>query len=104
MPTVLVVRRARVRRSSGWTGGYGDRVATAATPPDLARLAERWHRAPRRWGLPLHAVCSYFAMFPPQLAHVFIRWLTQPKETVYDPSAAGHVGAATNEGTWRQDS
>lgn len=49
--------------------------------PDL------WHSAPRRWGHPLHSLCSYFAMFPPQLASVFIRWLTQPGDAVYDPFA-----------------
>lgn len=44
-----------------------------------------WRSAPRRWGHPLHSLCSYFAMFPPQLAHFFIDWLTKPGETVYDP-------------------
>jgi hypothetical protein len=46
-----------------------------------------WQTAPRRWGHPLHSICSYFAMFPPQLASVFIRWLTQPGDVVYDPFA-----------------
>lgn len=32
-------------------------------------------------------------MFPPQLAHVFVRWLTQPGDTVYDPFCGrGTVG------------
>lgn len=56
-------------------------------PADLSSLPELWHRAPRRWGHGLHSLCSYFAMFPPQLAHVFIEWLTQPGERVYDPFA-----------------
>ena len=56
-------------------------------PPDLGGLAKRWHRAPRRWGHPLHSLCSYFAMFPPQVPHVFIRWLTKPGDVVYDPFA-----------------
>lgn len=30
-------------------------------------------------------MCSYMAMFPPSVPHVFIRWLTKPGETVYDP-------------------
>lgn len=65
---------------------------TAATP-NLARVPDRWHRAPRRWGHPLHAVCSYFAMFPPQLAHVLVRWLSEPGQTVYDPFCGrGTVG------------
>ncbi|THA71819.1 hypothetical protein E6P78_04315 [Streptomyces sp. A0958] len=48
-------------------------------------LPLQWRSAPRRWGHPLHSLCSYFAMFPPQLAHFFIDWLTQPGESVYDP-------------------
>ena len=53
--------------------------------PVLALLPQRWRRAPRRWGHPLHSLCSYFAMFPPQLPNVFIRWLTTPGDVVYDP-------------------
>lgn len=53
--------------------------------PSLQHLPERWRRAPRRWGHPLHSICSYFAMFPPQLPNVFIRWLTEPGDVVYDP-------------------
>lgn len=56
-------------------------------PPSLAGLSKRWRRAPRRWGHPLHSLCSYFAMFPPQVPHVFIRWLTKPGDVVYDPFA-----------------
>jgi DNA methylase len=68
-------------------------MTVAVAPPNLRRLPERWRRAPRRWGHPLHAVCSYFAMFPPQLAHVFVRWLTEPDEVIYDPfSGRGTVG------------
>jgi hypothetical protein len=53
----------------------------------IGELNKRWRRAPRRWGHPLHSLCSYFAMFPPQVPHVFIRWLTQPGDVVYDPFA-----------------
>ena len=53
----------------------------------LTALPLLWREAPRRWGHPLHSVCSYFAMFPPQLASVFIRWLTRPGDAVYDPFA-----------------
>ena len=35
----------------------------------------------------MHSLCSYFAMFPPQIPHVFIRWLTEPGDIVYDPFA-----------------
>ena len=56
-------------------------------PPDLKGLSNRWRRAPRRWGHHLHSLCSYFAMFPPQVPHVFIRWLTEPGDVVYDPFA-----------------
>ena len=36
-------------------------------------------------GTPTWPICSYFAMFPPQIAYVFIQWLTQPGDVVYDP-------------------
>src|SRR5207302_3171330 len=43
------------------------------------------HVAPRRWGHRLHSLCSYMAMFPPAIPHLFIQWLTEPGDTVYDP-------------------
>src|SRR5688572_33385007 len=55
------------------------------TTSDLARMPRMWHSAPRRWGHRLHSLCSYMAMFPPSLPHVFIRWLTKPGDVVYDP-------------------
>ncbi len=30
-------------------------------------------------------MCSYMAMFPPTVPHVFIQWLTEPGDVVYDP-------------------
>lgn len=30
-------------------------------------------------------MCSYMAMFPPTIPHVFINWLTDPGDAVYDP-------------------
>lgn len=57
----------------------------SGAPPALRRLPERWRRAPRHWGHPLHGLCSYFAMFPPQIPQLFIRWLTVPGNRVYDP-------------------
>ncbi len=53
----------------------------------LDDLPDAWREAPRRWGHPLHGLCSYFAMFPPQMATVFIRWLTDPGDAVFDPFA-----------------
>ncbi len=44
-----------------------------------------WRAAPRRWGHPWHSMCSYMAMFPPSIPHVFIKWLTDPDDVVYDP-------------------
>ena len=65
-------------------------------PPEAAslkHLPERWHRAPRRWGHQLHSLCSYMAMYPPTIPHVFIRWLTDPGDVVYDPfSGRGTTG------------
>lgn len=52
---------------------------------DGRSIPELWRAAPRRWGHPLHSLCSYFAMFPPQMAAVWIRWLTNPGDVVYDP-------------------
>lgn len=56
-------------------------------PPSLVGLPDRWRRAPRRWGHPLHSMCSYMAMFPPTIPHVFIKWLTDPGDLVADPFA-----------------
>ncbi len=55
--------------------------------PELDRLPRIWHAAPRRWGHRLHSMCSYMAMFPPSLPHVFIQWLSKPGDVVYDPFA-----------------
>ncbi len=33
----------------------------------------------------MHSMCSYMAMFPPTIPHVFTRWLTSPGDVVYDP-------------------
>jgi hypothetical protein len=52
---------------------------TAADAPTL------WRNAPSRWGHPLHSLCSYMAMFPPSIPHVFIKWLTEEGDCVYDP-------------------
>ncbi len=51
----------------------------------LDAIALHWRRAPRRWGHPLHSLCSYFAMFPPHVPRVFIEWLTRSGDVVYDP-------------------
>ncbi|MHB0980496.1 MAG: hypothetical protein ACYC5Q_10595 [Thermoleophilia bacterium] len=51
----------------------------------LDALARHWHGAPRRWGHPLHSLCSYFAMFPPHIPRVFVEWLTVSGDVVYDP-------------------
>ena len=51
----------------------------------LSAMPRYWHAAPRRWGHRLHSMCSYMAMFPPTVPHVFIQWLTEPDDVVYDP-------------------
>src|SRR6267154_1889824 len=48
-------------------------------------IHDLWRAAPRRWGHRWHSMCSYMAMFPPSIPHVFIRWLTSPGDVVYDP-------------------
>jgi hypothetical protein len=50
-------------------------------------LVASWRSAPRRWGHRFHSMCSYMAMFPPSIPHVFIDWLTAPGDVVYDPFA-----------------
>lgn len=60
-----------------------ERVASPRS--QLDELALEWRSAPRRWGHPLHSLCSYFAMFPPHIPRVFIEWLTRPRDVVYDP-------------------
>lgn len=60
-----------------------ERMAIRASRLD--GLARHWRNAPRRWGHPLHSLCSYFAMFPPHIPRVFIEWLTKPGDVVYDP-------------------
>ena len=66
-------------------GEDGGGMEHRGTDSGIRSLPSRWRRAPRRWGHPLHSLCSYFAMFPPQLPSVFIRWLTEPGDHVYDP-------------------
>lgn len=60
-------------------------MAPQSDPRLVETLPDIWHRAPRRWGHSRHAMCSYMAMFPPTIPHVFVRWLTAPGEVVYDP-------------------
>ena len=51
----------------------------------FSNIQSKWHTAPPRWGHKWHSMCSYMAMFPPTIPHVFVRWLTSPGDTVYDP-------------------
>lgn len=61
----------------------GKRSVVARSP--IPNVADLWRSAPRRWGHRWHSMCSYMAMFPPAMPHVFIRWLTAPGDVVYDP-------------------
>jgi len=38
-----------------------------------------------RWAAPQHYMCSYMAMFPPELPHYFIERFTKPGDRVLDP-------------------
>jgi DNA modification methylase len=40
---------------------------------------------PKRWGHPLHSMCSYLAMFPPALPRYFIEQCSRPGDLVLDP-------------------
>lgn len=52
---------------------------------EFAAVPQLWRQPPRMWGHPVHRLCSYFAMFPPQLARVLVEWLSEPEDIVYDP-------------------
>jgi hypothetical protein len=47
--------------------------------------ASIWQNQKGRWAAPQHYMCSYMAMFPPELPHYFIERFTQPGDTVLDP-------------------
>jgi len=44
-----------------------------------------WQSQKGRWAAPQHYMCSYMAMFPPELPHYFIERFTKPGDTVLDP-------------------
>ena len=69
------------------TKGHAQRsvFTKLSKPKTLGELPRIWRAAPRRWGHPLHGLCSYMAMFPPSIPHTFVRWLTEPGDVVYDP-------------------
>tara|TARA_B100000902_G_scaffold61352_1_gene68394 strand:+ start:357 stop:1790 length:1434 start_codon:yes stop_codon:yes gene_type:complete len=47
--------------------------------------ASIWQDQKGRWAAPQHYMCSYMAMFPPELPHYFIERFTKPGDTVLDP-------------------
>jgi len=47
--------------------------------------ASVWQNQKGRWAAPQHYMCSYMAMFPPELPHYFIERFTNPGDTVLDP-------------------
>ena len=61
------------------------------TPPSTAPSqwsgidAVHWQSNGGRWAAPIHYMCSYMAMFPPELPHYFIEKFTQKGDTVLDP-------------------
>ena len=62
-----------------------------STPPVDAPLywadirAEHWQSNGGRWAAPMHYMCSYMAMFPPELPHYFIERFTKKGDRVLDP-------------------
>ncbi|HHW26359.1 MAG TPA: site-specific DNA-methyltransferase [Firmicutes bacterium] len=48
-------------------------------------FSNQWQTVSSRWGHRLHAMCSYMAMFPPNLPHYFISRCTEPGDLVLDP-------------------
>ena len=61
------------------------------TPPSTAPEewqdihAEHWQSNGGRWAAPLHYMCSYMAMFPPELPHYFIERFTKKGDRILDP-------------------
>ena len=47
--------------------------------------ASIWQGQKGRWAAPQHYMCSYMAMFPPELPHYFIERFTKQGDTVLDP-------------------
>ena len=47
--------------------------------------ASVWQGVKGRWAAPQHYMCSYMAMFPPELPHYFIERFTKEGDTVLDP-------------------
>ena len=47
--------------------------------------ADVWQSQKGRWAAPQHYMCSYMAMFPPELPHYFIERFTELGDTVLDP-------------------
>jgi site-specific DNA-methyltransferase (adenine-specific) len=79
------------------------------TPPSSAPNnwhdidAQHWQSHGGKWAAPQHYMCTYMAMFPPELPHYFIQRFTKAGDTVLDPfsgrgttaveaSAQGRVG------------
>jgi hypothetical protein len=65
--------------------------------------AVHWQSMSGKWAAPQHYMCTYMAMFPPELPHYFIQRFTKPGDVVLDPfsgrgttaveaSAQGRVG------------
>ena len=47
--------------------------------------ASIWQSQNGRWAAPQHYMCTYMAMFPPELPHYFIQRFTKRGDTVLDP-------------------
>ena len=82
---------------------------TLETPPSSASNnwqsinAQHWQSHGGKWAAPQHYMCTYMAMFPPELPHYFIQRFTKVGDTVLDPfsgrgttaveaSAQGRIG------------
>ena len=92
----MATRRPCGRHST--TSGRFQRDNGGAIPPNLlevpnTRLADDYLHRCRAAGLPIHP-----AQLPPPVPDFFIRFLTEPRQTVLDPFAGsnvtGQVGAA----------
>ncbi|QGP91195.1 DNA methylase [Neomoorella glycerini] len=67
--------------------------------PQLSKFWELPYRQPpynsRYWGHPLHNLCSYPSKLKPAIAHILIRYFTEPGDVVLDPfSGVGTIPLA----------
>ncbi len=67
------------------TRGYISPAMQAPAVKLESPITTEWKQVSKNWGHPFHPMCSYMAMFPPQIPHYFIQRFTRPGDRVLDP-------------------